>query len=90
MEELWDSYKNAIENKLPTYFKFMDFHNSGLIGQYLTEISISKPPDEVVADTLKAYAKQTGYIEIKGDVARLTKKGLNECQKTKHDWDYQE
>ena len=36
MEELWENYQNAIENKLDTRFKFMDFYNVGLL------ISISK------------------------------------------------
>ena len=87
MEELWENYQNAIENRLDTQFKFMDFYNIGLLTQYLKEEGVETSPDKVVVDTLKEYAKKTGYIDIKDDTVRLTKKGLDECQKPKHDWD---
>jgi hypothetical protein len=32
-------------------------------------------------------SKKTGNIEIKDNMAMLTKKGLIECQKPKHEWD---
>jgi hypothetical protein len=35
MEELWENYQNAVENKLETQSKFMDFYNVGLLSQYL-------------------------------------------------------
>ncbi len=35
MEELWENYQNALENKLDTRFKFMDFYNVGLLTRYL-------------------------------------------------------
>lgn len=87
MEELWKNYQNAIENKLDTQFKFMDFYNVCLLTQYLKEEGVEASPDKVVVDTLKEYAKKTGYIDIKDNTVRLTKKGLDECQKPKHDWD---
>jgi hypothetical protein len=87
MEELWENYKNAIENKLDTQFKFLDFYNIGLLTQYLKEEGVETSPDKVVVDTLKEYAKKTGYIDIKDNTVRLTKKGLDECHKPKHDWD---
>jgi hypothetical protein len=87
MEELWENYQNAIENKLDTQFKFLDFYNIGLLTQYLKEEGVETSPDKVVVDTLKEYAKKTGYIDIKYNTVRLTKKGLDECQKPKHDWD---
>jgi len=87
MEELWENYQNAIENKLDTQFKFMDFYNVGLLTQYLKEEGVEKSPDKIVVDTLKEYAKKTGYIDINDNTVRLTKKGLDECQKAKHDWD---
>ena len=87
MEELWENYQNAIENKLDTQFKFMDFYNVGLLTQYLKEEGVESSPDKVVVDTLKEYAKKTGYIDINDNTVRLTKKGLDECQKAKHDWD---
>ncbi|HMK58126.1 MAG TPA: hypothetical protein VK462_03650 [Nitrososphaeraceae archaeon] len=87
MEELWENYQNAIENKLDTRFKFLDFYNIGLLTQYLKEEGVETSPDKVVVDTLKEYAKKTGYIDIKDNTVRLTKKGLDECHKPKHDWD---
>ena len=87
MEELWENYQNAVENKLDTQFKFMDFYNVGLLTQYLKEEGVESSPDKVVVDTLKEYAKKTGYIDINDNTVRLTKKGLDECQKLKHDWD---
>jgi hypothetical protein len=87
MEELWENYQNAIENKLDTQFKFLDFYNIGLLTQYLKVVGVETSPDKVVVDTLKEYAKKTGYIDIKDNTVRLTKKGLDECQKPKHDWD---
>jgi hypothetical protein len=87
MEELWENYQNALENKLDTQFKFLDFYNIGLLTQYLKEEGVETSPDKVVVDTLKEYAKKTGYIDIKDSTVRLTKKGLDECQKPKHDWD---
>ncbi|MGA8563111.1 MAG: hypothetical protein WB587_00015 [Nitrososphaeraceae archaeon] len=87
MEELWENYQNAIENKLDTQFKFMDFYNIGLLTQYLKEEGVETSPDKVVVNTLKEYAKKTGYVDIKDNTVRLTKKGLDECQKPKQDWD---
>ena len=87
MEELWENYQNAVENKLDTQFKFMDFYNVGLLTQYLKEEGVESSPDKVVVDTLKEYSKKTGYIDINDNTVRLTKKGLDECQKPKHDWD---
>ena len=43
--------------------------------------------DKIVAETLKEYANETNYIKIKGNKVKLTKKGLIECQKPKHEWD---
>ena len=60
----------------------MDFYNVGLLTRYLKEEGV-----EVVVDTLKEYAKKTGYIDIENNTVRLTKKGLDECQKPKHAWD---
>jgi len=74
MEELWENYQNAIENKLDTQFKFLDFYNIGLLTQYLKEEGVETSPDKVVVDTLKEYAKKTGYIDIKDSTVRLTKK----------------
>jgi hypothetical protein len=38
-------------------------------------------------DTLKEYANESGNIKIKGNIVRLTKKGLIEYQKPEHEWD---
>jgi hypothetical protein len=87
MEELWENYQNALENNLNREFKFMDFYNFGLLIQYLKENGIDESTDKTVIDTLKEYANETGNIKIKGNTVELTKKGLIECQKPKHEWD---
>ena len=53
MEELWENYQNAIENKLDTQFKFMDFYNVGLLTRYLEE------------EGVEAFTRQGcgGYLE---------------------------
>ena len=87
MEELWENHQNAVENKLDTQFKFMDFYNVGVLSQYLRETGVDGLPDKIVVDTLKEYANETGYIKIKGNTVELTKRGLIECEKPKHEWD---
>lgn len=86
MEELWENHQNAIENKLDTEFKIMDFYNVGLLSQYLKETGVDGLPDKIVVDTLKVYENETGNIEIKDNMVMLTKKGLIECEKPKHEW----
>ena len=71
MEELWENYQNAIENKLDTEFKFMDFYNVGLLTRYLKEEGVETSPDKVVVDTLKEYARKTGYIDIEDNTVRI-------------------
>lgn len=87
MEELWENHQNAVENKLDTEFKIMDFYNVGLLSQYLKETGVDGLPDKIVVDTLKEYAKETGCIDIKGNMIRISKRGLIECEKPKHEWD---
>jgi hypothetical protein len=87
MEELWENHQNAVKNKLDTEFKFMDFYNVGLLSRYLKKTGVEGLPKKIVADTLKLYGNETGNIEIKGNRLKLTKKGLIECQKPKHEWD---
>ena len=48
MEELWENYQNAVENKLDTHFKFMDFYNVDLPTRYLKEEGVGTSPNEVV------------------------------------------
>jgi 5-methylcytosine-specific restriction endonuclease McrBC regulatory subunit McrC len=87
MEELWENHQNAVKNKLDTRFKFMDFYNVGLLSQYLKKTGVEGLPEKLVTDTLKVYENETGNIEIKDNRVKLTKKGLIECQKPKHEWD---
>ena len=87
MEELWENHQNAIKDKLDTEFKFMNFDNVGLLSQYLKKTGVEGLPEKIVADTLKEYGNETGNIEIKDNMVMLTKKGLIECQKPKHEWD---
>jgi hypothetical protein len=86
MEELCENYY-ALENNLNTQFKFTDFYNFGRLIQYLKENGIDKSPDKKVIDTIKEYLNETGYKKIKGNMVKLPKKGLIECQKPKHEWD---
>ena len=86
MEELWEKHQNAVKNKLDTEFQFMDFYNVGLLSQYLKKTGVECLPEKIVADTLKEYENETGNIQIKDNMVKLTKKGLIECQKPKHDW----
>jgi 5-methylcytosine-specific restriction endonuclease McrBC regulatory subunit McrC len=87
MEELWENYQNALENKLDTEFRFMDFNNIGLLSNFLTKTGFDGFADKIVMDTLKEYANESGNIKIKGNIVRLTKKGLIEYQKPEHEWD---
>ena len=83
MEELWENHQNAVKYKLDSDFRFMYFYNVGLLVQYLAENGVA---DKIVLDILKEYANETGYIKIKGNTVKLTRTGLDECQKPKHDW----
>jgi len=87
MEELCENHQNAVKNKLDTEFKFMNFHNIALLSRYLKKTGIEGLPEKIVADILKEYGNETGNIEIKDNRVKLTKKGLIECQKPKHEWD---
>ncbi|MGA8914739.1 MAG: hypothetical protein WB474_01990 [Nitrososphaeraceae archaeon] len=58
MEELWEKYQNAVENKLDTQFKFMDFYNIGLLCQYLKKRGVEGLPEKIVAYTLKRVWKR--------------------------------
>jgi hypothetical protein len=80
MEELWENYRNAIENDLSTRFKYMDFFNLWQLDDYFSQ-------KETVLDIMKRYAKEKGYIKLKGDTVTITRNGLCECQKPIHDWD---
>ena len=78
MEELWENYVNAIENNLPTQLNFMDFFNFGVLKNGFSE------NDKI--SVIKEYAREKGYIKIKGNTVGLTKKGLKEFQKDLHEW----
>lgn len=89
MEEFCDKHQNANETNLPD-FNLKDFYNMGLFGKYLIRIGISvdrSASDSVVFDAPKKYADKKHLIEIDGDWLRLTKKGLDECQKSSCEWD---
>jgi hypothetical protein len=79
MEELIENYQNAKENDLSTNFNFLNFFNFGVLSNGFSE------KDKI--DLIKQYAKDTGYIRIKGNTVTLTKKGIREMDKTKHNWD---
>ena len=83
----WENHQNSVKNKLDTEFKFMDFYNVGLLSQYLKKTGVEDLSKKIVRDDLKEYGNETGNIEIKDNMVKLTKKGLIECQKLKHEWD---
>lgn len=66
MEELLENYQNAVENDLERVFDFSDFYSFGLLSDGFTE-------DDKIA-VIKEYAKEKGYIKIKGDTVILTNK----------------
>jgi hypothetical protein len=81
MEDLWENYLNAVENNLPTKFEFMDFFNFAVLRDGFTE------NDKI--NVIKQYAKEKGYVKIKGSEVSITKKGLKEFRKDIHEWDSQ-
>ena len=90
MEELCDKHQSARENNLPTDFKFKDFYNIDLFNKYLSSIGLRTSPVGIAAlvlDTLREYSEEKSFLEIEGDIVRLTKKGLHETQKLSRDWD---
>ncbi len=86
MEELCEYYQHAVKNKIVAQFKFREFNNISLLTKFLKEEGIEASPDQVVVDTLKEYAKESGYIDVRGDMVSLTEKGLDECNRPHHDW----
>ena len=74
MEELWENHQNAIENKLDTEFKFMDFYNVGLLSQYLKETGVDGLPDKIVVDTLKEMKTKLEIFKLKTIWSSLLKK----------------
>ena len=50
-------------------------------------MQINNNPRQGCGELLRENTKKTGYIDIKDTTVRLTKKGLDECQKPKHAWD---
>ena len=79
MEELLENYQNAVENGLSRAFQLSDFYAFGLLSNGFTD------NDKIVI--IKEYAKEKGYVKIKGDTVTLTNKGRREVRKSKHDWD---
>jgi hypothetical protein len=79
MEELLENYQNAVENGLDEVFHLSDFYAFGLLSDGFTD------NDKIAI--IKEYAKEKGYIKVKGDTVTLTNKGRREARKSKHDWD---
>jgi len=90
MEELCDKHQNAMKDNLSTDFDISDFYNISVSGGYLSRIGVrdtKASSGDIVLDTMKEYAEMEGFLEIEGDIIRLTKKGLDECQESTRDWD---
>ena len=63
MEELIENFENAKESNVQADFKFMDFSNFGNLTDGFSE-------DDKV-EVIKQFAKEEGYIKIKGDTVKL-------------------
>ena len=90
MEELCDKHQIAKKNNLPHEFNLKDFYNIGLFNKYLSRIGLRTSSVGIailVLDTLSEYAKKKGFLEIEGNIVRLTRKGLIETSKLFRDWD---
>ena len=86
MEELCDKHQNANKDNLSN---LKDLYSIGLFNKYLSSIGLRASSVGIailVLDTLREYAKK-GFLEIEGEIVRLTKKGLLETQKSNRDWD---
>jgi hypothetical protein len=79
MEELLENYQNAVENGLDEVFHLSDLYAFGLLSDGFTD------NDKIAI--IKEYAKEKGYIKVKGDTVTLTNKGRREARKSKHHWD---
>jgi hypothetical protein len=90
MEELYDKHQNAKNSNLPTEFNLKDLYSIRLFNKYLSSTGLRASSVGIailVLDTLSEYAETKGFLEIEGDIVRLTKKGLLETQKLSRDWD---
>ena len=86
MEELCEYHVYAVENNIDTQFKFNEFNSISVMIKFLTEEGVEGLPNKMVVDILNEYAKETGYIIVRGDMVRLTEKGIAKCKKPHHDW----
>ena len=90
MEELCDKHQSAMENNLPTDFKFKDFYSIDLFSKYLLNIGLRASPSEIrklVLDTLRKYAEEEGFVKIDENIVTLTEKGILKCQGSSRSWD---
>jgi hypothetical protein len=90
MEELDDKHQNAKKNNLSTEFNLKDMYSIGIFNNYLSGTGLRTSPTGIatlVLDTLRKYAEEKGFLEIQGEIVRMTKKGLLETQKLSRDWD---
>jgi hypothetical protein len=90
MEELCDKHQSAMENNLPTDFKFKDFYSIDLFSKYLLNIGLRASPSEIrklVLDALRKYAEEEGFVKIDENIVTLTEKGLLKCQGSSRSWD---
>lgn len=84
MEELWENYQNAIENKLDTQFKLMDFYNVGLLIQYLKEEGveiISSVTQDCVGD-LERICEENRIYQYQRRYSMAYRKGINRMSET--------
>jgi hypothetical protein len=88
MEELWNSYKNAVGNDLPTIFYLKDFNFVSTLDKFLCRNGVRESlTDTTIWEIIKEYASDTRYFEMSKSSVILTREGVIECQKPLHDWD---
>jgi hypothetical protein len=86
MEELWSKHKQAMLNGQQPRFHLDEFRYIDVFEKYLPIVGIeNSQTDNVILDTLHQY-EQRGLYRIENNLVSLTEKGVDECQKSIHDW----
>ena len=78
-QELLEKYYEVSKRKGPTVFSLRDFRSARLPGLF--------PYNQFVLETLRKYERKKGFLHIQGETVTLTKDGLMQSQKLRHDWD---
>jgi hypothetical protein len=86
MEELWSKYQIAIKNGQQPIFLLHNFDFIRLFENYLPLVGVQHSgADNVILQALHDY-EQKNYFKFKGALVTLTDNGLEQCEKSNHDW----